>query len=302
MKPLTIAGYAQGCLYPESAKHQPVAATIAQLQTSGFSSVLLGLFHIGRGNPIDPLQDLGALYFNDSLIISGGVYRGDPRWPELIASLIKGTVQSLSASIGGYGVKDFACLQQIYETNRHSFEGTMVQSSMREFRRQFPAVSVIDLDCEETYDAPSFVAFCKMLIDLGFGISFCPYTERDFWVKALVQLETYRPGSVRHWNLQCYEGGAGNIPSQWAAAIVAALPHFRTDGFIVAGGEVDTPEALQQLLERLDAPCVGGGFVWTLDRLLLPDALPYYAAAIEQALEASPFTAPALPAHSKVSA
>ncbi|ELX09334.1 hypothetical protein Jab_2c14000 [Janthinobacterium sp. HH01] len=297
MKPLTIAGYALGCLYPASAKRQPVGTTIAQLQTSGFNTVVLGLLHIGHGPAIEPLQDLGALYFNDELIVVGNQYRGDPGWPDLIASLPNSKVNTLCASIGGAGVRDFAWLKQIYEANGNSFDGTLVQSSMREFHKQFPAISIIDLDCEETYDADSLVAFCKMLIDIGFGISFCPYTMQDFWVAALAQLEAYQPGAVRHWNLQCYEGGGGNVPAQWAAAIQAALPEFDTDGFILAGGEAGNPLALQGLLQRLDAPCVGGGFVWTLDQLVQPDTMPAYAAAIQQALGATPVAAHALPAH-----
>ena len=46
---------------------------------------------------------------------------------------------------------------------------------MKSFAATFPAIDGIDMDCEETYDVPSFAAFCKMLIGIGFGITFCPY-------------------------------------------------------------------------------------------------------------------------------
>jgi hypothetical protein len=103
------------------------------------------------------------------------------------------------------------------------------------FRATFPAIGGIDIDCEDTYDPPSFVAFCKMLIGMGFHITFCPFTNTDFWANALVQIDKAYPNAVKWWNLQCYDGGGENKPQDWADAIAKAAPGHQNEGYIVAG-------------------------------------------------------------------
>jgi hypothetical protein len=261
-----IAVYAEGCMYPATATRQPVPETAAQLRASGFTTVILGLFHVASN---------GDLSFNDIPVIAGRAYVGDPDWPRIVAQLAGGGVRTVCASIGGGGVADFANLKRIYTDNGGSFAGTSVAANFATFRATFPAVATIDMDCEETYDPASFVAFCRMLIGLGFAITFCPYCGQDFWTAALQALETTHPGAVRWWNLQCYDGGAGNSPVDWAAAIRQALPGFDTDGFILAGDWTsDSSAAVTALLQSFDAnPCLGGGFLWTLDRLTSQPAL-----------------------------
>jgi hypothetical protein len=282
-----IAGYALGCLYPASAQHQPVPDTIAQLQASGFDTVILSLFHIAGAEAQAPRQP-GDLSFNDTPVISGATYIGDPGWPALVAQLPGGSVATVCASIGGGGVSDFANLAQIYKENGNSFANTNLAANFAAFRTTFPGVTIIDMDCEETYDLPSFVAFCQMLAQMGFYITFCPYCEPDFWTGALQALQARCPGAVLWWNLQCYDGGAGNVPADWAAALGQALPGFCTDGFIVAGDWTDdTPAGVTSLLQSFDTnACLGGGFLWTLDKLAgQPGAMQAYAQAIAVGLE-----------------
>lgn len=158
--------------------------------------------------------------------------------------------------------------------------------NFHQFRHLFPSITIIDMDCEETYDQASFVAFCQMLIDLGFGITFCPYSEyyQSFWTNSLKALNTSNPGAVKWWNLQCYSGGSGNDPASWAKAITDAIPGFSTDGYVLAsdssrnlaydngqpeywGG--DCPSSVQSLMGGFKGEtCVGGGFIWTLDNVV----------------------------------
>ena len=93
----------------------------------------------------------------------------------------------------------------------------------------------VDMDCEDQYDPASFGAFCEMAIGMRFDLSFCPYKREDFWAGALAALESSHPGRVKFWNLQCYAGGAYNVPQSSANAIKNTLPSFDTDGYILAG-------------------------------------------------------------------
>ncbi len=294
MPNLKLPIYAEGILYPPTAPaNQPVATTIQQLQNSGFSTPTLGLFHIGRNYGISPPQHMGDLYFNDTLVISQGRYVGDAAWPALVNQLIGGSVTDVCASIGGGSpVMDFQTISRIYQENGNSFHGTNLMTTFETFRKTFPAISTIDMDCEETYDEASFVAFCRMLIDLGFSITFCPYTNQSFWTSCLAQLNQSNPGAVEWWNLQCYDGGAGNQPGQWAQAIAAAIPGFSTSRYIVPGDWTnDSAQQVAQLLAAFkDEPSVGGGFLWTLDQIIQQNpqdpsaALLAYANAIATGL------------------
>jgi hypothetical protein len=277
---LNIAAYGEGALYP-AASLTPITAAIQQ---AGWTTVILSLFHIGRTSAN---QNQGDLYFNDQLVVSEGKYVGDSAWPAAVAALKGGSVTRLAASVGGATpwVQDFQTIQAIYQGNGNSFAGTLLETNFTLFRQTFPDIDVIDMDCEETYDQDSFVAFCQMLVGLGFSITFCPYAayESGFWVGSLQALTASNPGSVLWWNLQCYAGGSGNQPATWAGYITAAMPDFNTNGFILASDwsrfwsdnqwQGDCVDAVGQLLAPFDGnACVGGAFIWTLDQILSYDA------------------------------
>ncbi|MBA3487831.1 MAG: hypothetical protein H0T88_11710 [Lysobacter sp.] len=280
-----IAVYAEGVMYPTTAS-QSVHTTIYQLQKSGFNTPILGLFHVGRDYDITPAQITGDIYYNDTLVISQGSYVGDSSWPGLIGSMIGGGVTKVCASFGGGGVLDFQTLKRIYEGNGNSYAGTNLLANLNVLRHTFPSISVIDMDCEETYDQPSFVAFCQLLIALGFQISFCPYTWQDFWTGSLAKLNASNPDKVVWWNLQAYDGGAGNEPGQWAAAIGTAIPGFATAGYIVVGDWTnDSPSEVKNLLRGFsNEPSLGGGFMWTLDDMISAGTLDAYGSAIKAGL------------------
>ncbi len=301
---LNIVAYGEGIMYPPNLGPQ-----IAAIQTAGWTSVILGLFHVNAA---------GDIYFNDTPIIKGGAYIGDQTWPDALGQLLapgQSTITTLLASIGGGGVTDFAAIQTIYQNNKGTFAGTALEANFQTFAATFPMIRLIDMDVEDAYDQPSFVAFCQMLFRIRFGITFCPYEEMEFWTGSLSALNASNRGAVKGWNLQCYDGGAGNNPSEWAQAIETAIPGFNTNGFIVAGDwsrelaqpsgapphwQGDCPPAVQGLLYRFKGePCVAGGFIWTIDEIVnyqanqkkLPDpqpcgnvGMPQYVQAIRAAL------------------
>jgi hypothetical protein len=269
MKQIKIEAFAEGVVYPLDDQK------INQIASAGWTSIILGLFH--------PHQD-GTIYFNDTTIINNGVFIGDKAWPSSLSLLKgKGNLESLSASIGGGGVGDFKNIKNIYDKNNSSFEGTQLQKNFQTLKSQIGAIDIIDMDCEDLYDQNSFVAFCEMLIQIGFKISFCPYCFTDFWVGSLAAIEKTYPGSVVRWNLQCYDGGTGNNPQVWAKAIRDEIPDFNTTNFIIAGDWTnDTPKEVTSLFSKFEnMDCAGGGFLWTLDAIY-PDEMSNYINAIKE--------------------
>ncbi len=318
-----IAAYAEGCLYAsDNNEVQQVQQTISQIQQSGLTTVILSLFHIGRDFDISPAQIPGDIYYNGTLVISRGKYVGygsnpgdTSSWADLVGSITSttvpgNTVQTLCASIGGANnvIYDFRCIEKIWLNNNKSFEGTNLQQNMQVLRNLIPGISIIDMDNEETdmyYDDTnppsqavidadsrgSFVDFCKMCITIGFEITFCPYTDPDFWTYSLSQLNTSNPGKVKWWNLQCYAGGNGNDPDTWAGYITDAISGFDTTGFILASDwtryydtyynrwEGDFPDttcpdtftntSVFSLMNTFaHESSVNGGFIWLVDQVI----------------------------------
>jgi hypothetical protein len=272
MAALNIGAYALGVLGPGN-----IAQNLGPIRQAGWTTINLGLFHIGR--PDISGQQWGDIIFNSpDKVVSGGKYVYSPDWPNQLAQLKQGgSVTHLFASVGGgWPVEDFATIAKIYRNNGNSFAGTALQQNFATLRKTIPALDGVDMDCEDYYDPPSFLAFCQMLVEMGFALSFCPYTEQSFWVQALVKLQSQYPGKVRWWNLQTYDGGAGNDPQQWAQAINAALPGFVTQGYIFGSSEAGSggncPSDVQDTLSGFAGePALGGGFIWNLDQVIQPN-------------------------------
>jgi hypothetical protein len=247
--------------------------------------------YAGRALGPSKISETVEIIKGSSSIILGGKDVGklnpdfDRSWPERLANLKRSAgIKEIYASFGGGSpVVDFETVQKIYDGNNGSFEGTSLQTNFALFKRTFPAIDGIDMDCEDNYDPKSFVAFCRMLIDMGLSITFCPYESTEFWVDALAQLTQTNVGAVTWWNLQCYAGGGGNNPQDWANEIKAKLPAFNTDRFILAsdwsrfyeddenykGWEGHCPQDVKAHLSAFGKQaCVGGAFLWNMDQIL----------------------------------
>ena len=282
------------------------------LKASGFTTVILGMLHIG--NPVvKSTTRLGDIIFNgdEPLVIRDGtafpLVTGQQKteclaWPDRIAALKSGasSVTKVFASVGGGGydpvkrvplVRDFESIKTIYDTNGNTFDNSVLERNFTLLRTLFPAIDGIDMDCEETYDHDSFVAFCEMLIRIGFEITFCPYTSPDFWVKALDTLNQKKlMDHVKWWNLQCYDGGVSNQPDKWVEAIQAGVTPPPPANYIVPGlaarflnnggaWDGDCPEMISNRFSIYPKAGLAGGFIWEMDLIIATEYGPNAADA-----------------------
>lgn len=277
-----------------------IGQRVEPVKASGFTTIVMGMLHIG--NPaVKSTTQLGDIIFNGDEPL---VIRGDERfplvtdpqqkaecaaWPAQIAALKSGTtsVTKVYASVGGGGwdyvkkmplVRDFETIQTIYKANGNTFQNSVLEKNFRNFRKLFPAIDGIDMDCEETYDLVSFIPFCEMLIGLGFELTFCPYTEQSFWVKALWSLEQkHLMRYVKWWNLQCYDGGSTNNPDDWAAAIGRVFGQPPAPEYIVPGRAAnfwdgrwrgECPADISRDFAAWPKAALAGGFIWEMDAII----------------------------------
>ena len=67
----------------DSLGESQIANNLAATRQVGWTTVVLGLFHIGY----PPDWPEAKIFFNDTGVIDGGKYLGDPSWPNSIAQL-----------------------------------------------------------------------------------------------------------------------------------------------------------------------------------------------------------------------
>ena len=137
----TAAIYIGGPLYSD-----PNA--IADLKDSGFTTVEAWALHV---------SDTGDFSFNDTPIVQNAEYVGDPGWPAALAGLKQGGgVTELYFSIGGWGVADFANIQQLIE-QQGSGPSSILHRNFAALQSAIPVIDGIDFDDEDNYDQNTIV-------------------------------------------------------------------------------------------------------------------------------------------------
>jgi hypothetical protein len=245
-------------------------AVIDDLKGSGFTTVVAWALHV---------SSTGDLIFNDPTIVSNGQYVGDPAWPGLLAQLKQGqtSVNRLLFSIGGWGVQDFPNIQSLIQS-QGTGPTSILYKNFAALKAAIPTIDGIDLDDETLYDETTTVQFCQMLAELGYSVTFCPYTNTSFWVDCLSQLNASNPGLVTGFNLQCYAGGASNTPGPWIDAIAEQMgPDFPASTFVFPGlwcrngndcASGECPDGISERFTAWKSSGIDGGFIWLYDDIL----------------------------------
>jgi hypothetical protein len=294
----TLALYVQGDIYP-SGGNDP-AAVVASITASQLTTPILALFHVNCSSETcpdgqsPPGSEDGDITFNDTLIIRGGQYVGDPSWPATIKSLRAGNVTKIFASFGGYGVPDYARIGKImakYGTGPSSplYQNfACLQSTL--------GIDGIDFDDEDSYVQATVVDFAKMLLGMGLEVTFCPYTAQSFWSGCINALGASK---VSWLNLQCYAGGKSNNPGHWTGLGVPVVAGICANcccpNTICSSQDVQNVYSLWTTGSgSVSSNCwtgtadgavsLAGGFIWTYADIA--DNLPAYVDAMAAGLQA----------------
>lgn len=237
---------------------------LSGLKASDFGSVVLFALHV---------HENGDLTYNDTPIVRSGTFQADLAHLQRYLAALRGKAE-LWWSIGGWQVPDFAHVGTLLATpaGRKTLSGN--------FRALLAALPVdgFDVDMEESYDEgmrDAIVGFSLLADELGAGVTYCPYTQVDFWLACLSGVfGALDHQVVKRWNLQCYAGGTGNTTQEWLASLQAysgqlGIPDVRS--FLVPGNWVrsddgaiqNSPADIQAFIAqeaiRKDA---AGGFLW----------------------------------------
>jgi hypothetical protein len=252
-------------LFQDGYPSPPVAyPTQAEQLKKGITSVLLWSIHIHEG---------GDFYLNDTPFVIDGkvVYSTDPTkginpdFPTLVSELMHGgTVRELLISVGAWGTtSDFY--------NWYAARNA-VKANLALLKSTF-GIAGVDFDYEGDYtqgDGNKIVDLTLDVASVGLFATYCPYMESSWWIGCLqnVYKQNNQNQPVHWFNLQCYAGGSGNNPVEWAQAVAAAPGTGVTDAnaFIVPGFGVYpdglTPAQLQSTFSAFKGSGIISGFLW----------------------------------------
>jgi hypothetical protein len=222
---------------------RPDAETQRRARESKFTSIFLFTLYVGSD---------GAISFDGNPIVSAnGTWVGGS-WKTSIDGCRGGYVNRVELCIGEWGSTAFDNIKNLVNAGspalRRNF--TTLRNNMN--------LDAIQIDDEKTYDRHSMVALCKMLTEVGFPkVTLAPYNNQSFWVNVKADLGS-RVGAVY---LQCYDGGAGNVPSNWRTAMGGTSVLYPGET-IFSGGTAVTER--MKTWRLLGFP---GGFIWGDKRL-----------------------------------
>jgi hypothetical protein len=285
------------------------AAQCTALQNSGFTNIIIWALHVNAQ---------GDLQFGDDPIVRNGVfspqylYMGD--WINKLKA--GGTVKQVFISIGGWRVGDFKNIYQVLNTPGGA---RLLGENFGALAAALP-IDGFDFDMEEWGDNGfpdiEFITSIAQLTALihkqcNMAVTYCPYDNEQNWLRILQMVYTNNNQEqiVSAYNLQCYSGGTGNNPSEWAETLQSnASSTGITNGaaFVIPGyaciGTSDPlngtgcPSDIQGQFAGLSKsdPGISGGFVWKMSAILAnagsascngtPVTATAYATAISQGL------------------
>ena len=221
--------------------------TIEKLRNSGFTYIIL--FNIN-------VEPDGTLTTDGETVCKDGKYVFGNTQPHYVSDIKKlkqapTTISRIEICIGGWGNESFSRIKELI--NRHGVgSGTILYKNFKALKNAIPEIDAVNNDDEHCYDVATAVKFHQMMYELGYKTTIAPYTNRSFWENLVSQLGD-RCDRVL---IQCYDGGAGNNPSDWHLgnrAVHAGRMNYQEGG-------VDACVAQMESWKKNNG--VSGGFIW----------------------------------------
>lgn len=224
--------------------------TIETLKSSGFTYVIL--FNVN-------VETDGTLTTDGETICRDGQYVFDETQPNYIDDVkaLKAwptSIERIEICIGGWGNESYIHIKDLVN-KEGTGEGSILYRNFKALKDAIPEIDAVNNDDEHGYHAATAVKFHTMMYDLGYTTTVAPYTNKSFWQSLVNGLNSQRPGACERVLIQCYDGGAGNNPSDWK---LGGLPvHAGRTNY-----QTDMETSLAQMQTWKDNNGVEGGFVW----------------------------------------
>ena len=257
--------------------YKNASANIAEIENSGFTEAIVWSVEV---------NSIGDLNFNGEFpLTSNGVYIGNQTHPDFasnMALLKQGTVKRVTFSIGSSNFGDWQDITALVKSQGVG-PNSILYKDFQALKAAIPALDAIDFDDENSFNAPTTIAFGVMLGQLGYHVAPDAFDNSSYWTNVVAQINAQLPGTVDGVHLQAYAGGSGNNPCQgWNFGAVPVWPGL--------WDQFDTPSQVQAIMSGWNAQCgITGGFMWLYDDFVGTGLAAQYASAINNAVAGSGF-------------
>ena len=258
--------------------YKNAANNITEIEHSGFTEAIVWSVEV---------NSVGDLNLNGEFpLTSAGVYIGNQTHSDFagnMALLKQGTVKRVTFAVGSSNYGDWENVTALVNS-QGTGPSSILYKDFQALKAAIPALDAIDFDDENSYNAPTSVAFAVMLGQLGYHVMPDPYTNNSYWTSLVSQINTQLPGTVDGVHLQAYSGGSGNSPcSGWNFGSVPVFPGLWDLNY--------TPSQVQSIMSGWRSQCgITGGFMWLYDDFVGNGLAAQYASAINNAVSSSGFT------------
>ncbi len=223
--------------------------TITTLKNSGFTYAIL--FNVN-------VEDDGTLTTDGETICRNGQYvfgNTQPHYVSDIKSLkqVPTNINRIEICIGGWGNHSYAKIKDLV-TSQGVGSGSILYKNLQALKDAIPEIDAVNNDDEHIYDLSTATTFHVMMRDLGYKTTLAPYMNKSFWQNLATSINNARSGAVDRILIQCYDGGAGNNPSDW-----------HINNIPLHAGRLNYQDFAQSISVMKDwenNKCVVGGFFW----------------------------------------
>lgn len=225
---------------PTPSQIDTMVAAAADINSSGFGTVILGQWHVHPD---------GAIYYNNSPLDS--VIQA----LKVIPTALKngGSVQKVLLTFGPFA-SDFQGIMNNLEQFQTTMAGVQAETD----------IDGLDWDLEQDYDQYEtlLAELTQWANGLGMMVTAAPYQDHRFWTDLLKQTNTGGSAGFSWWNLQLYGGADYPDWVEYLQQLVPGPEAFLVPGYSVSQGT--TPADVQSYLGQLQAssPALDGGFIW----------------------------------------
>lgn len=202
--------FAQSSVYVGGHFRRERPYTVTTLKSSGFDCVIL--FNVN-------VETDGTLTTDGDTICYQGKYVFAKKHPYYISDVKSLKVPPTSVTrieicIGGWGNESYDHIKSLINLSGTG-SSTTLYKNFKILKDSIPEIDAVNNDDEHAYDSNTAIRFHVMMAQLGFKSSLAPYTNKSYWTAIATGINNNIPGTVDRILIQCYDGGAGNNPSDW---------------------------------------------------------------------------------------
>ena len=145
--------------------YKNAANNITEIENSGFTEAIVWSVEV---------NSTGDLNFNGEFpLTSNGAYIGDQTYPDFasnMAQLKQGTVKRVTFSIGSSNYGDWEDITALVQS-QGTGPTSILYKDFQALKAAIPALDAIDFDDENSFNAPTTIAFGVMLGRLGYHVA-----------------------------------------------------------------------------------------------------------------------------------